>query len=60
MQNITSKRNWDIFQLTWLDGPHKSKGVRLMNNVGITLAGVGIFIYLIALTVLELSTFFIF
>jgi len=31
-----------------------------MNNIGITFAGVGIFIYLIALTVIELSTFFIF
>jgi len=31
-----------------------------MNNIGITLAGVGIFIYLIALTVIEVSAFFIF
>ena len=60
MQNSTSKRNWDIFQSIWLDGPHKSKGVRLMNNIGVTLAGVGIFIYLITLTVIELSAFFIF
>jgi len=31
-----------------------------MNNVGITFAGIGIFIYLITLTVIELSAFFIF
>ena len=31
-----------------------------MNNIGITLAGIGVFIYLITLTVFELSAFFIF
>ncbi len=31
-----------------------------MNNVGITFAGIGIFIYLIALTVIEVLSFFIF
>jgi len=31
-----------------------------MNNMGITLAGIGVFVYLITLTVIELSAFFIF